>query len=139
MIYNFGIERLKHFSSKIVRKWQLNRGMLHCFVPERRNARPTPCRARPPRPPLDRTPRQPTTRRSVRRGAAHVEPPSQPSLCAPRAHARRAGHPTTSPPYARSAAPGWQLAVAPRRPSSPILRPCKEWTLANRLHRRARP
>jgi hypothetical protein len=67
--------------------------------------------------PWARTPRQPSTRRSVRRGATRVEPPSRPSPCAPCSHARRVGHPTPSPPYARSAAPGWQLAAVRRRPS----------------------
>jgi hypothetical protein len=64
--------------------------------------------------PWDRTPRQPTIRRSARRGVARVEPPSRPSPGVPRAHARRAGQPTASPPYARNAAPGWLLAVAAR-------------------------
>jgi hypothetical protein len=71
--------------------------------------------------PRARTLRQPTTRRSVRSGTARVEPPSRPSPIAPRAHARRAGQPTASPPYARSAAPGWLLAVAART----VLAPCR--------------
>jgi hypothetical protein len=92
--------------------------------------------------PWARTPRQPTTRRSVRRGAAHVEPPSRPSPCAPRAHARRAGHPTVSPLYACSAAPGWRLAAVRRRPSrrtpamlQPIPGLASTWCPSHRLNR----
>jgi hypothetical protein len=91
--------------------------------------------------PWARTPRQPTTRRSVRRGAARDEPPSRPSPYLPRAHARRAGHPTASPPYARSAAPGWRLATKHRRPfrrTPAMLRPipglASTWCPSHRLN-----
>jgi hypothetical protein len=61
------------------------------------------------------------------RGAARVEPPSRPSPCVPRAHARRAGHPTASPPYA--AAPplvgNWPPCVAAH---STVPRPCHACT-----------
>jgi hypothetical protein len=67
--------------------------------------------------PWARTPRQPTTRWSVRRGAALVEPPPRPYPPTPRVHTRRVGHPTATPPYALRAAPGRLLAVMP--PPSP--------------------
>jgi hypothetical protein len=92
-----------------------------CSRPRAR--RRAPCRA----PRTDPLPyqmlRQPTTRRSVRRGAARVEPPSWPSPCAPRAHAHRTGQPTASPPYARSAASGWLLVVAARTALAPCRNP----------------
>jgi hypothetical protein len=98
--------------------------------------------ARSQRPPWVRTPRQPTTHWSMRCGATRVEPPFRPSPCAPRAHARRAGHPTASPPYSHRATHGWRLPAGRRRPSRrtpAMLRPIPglalTWCPSQRLNR----
>jgi hypothetical protein len=112
---------------EIWRKFNSKWGTWNSFEPERlhrtTSRRAAPRRALTATTPRARTLRRPTTRRSMRSGTARVEPPSRPSTIAPRAHARRAGQPTTSSPYARSAAPGWLLAVATRTALAPCCNP----------------